>query len=388
MAGAGEGAGAVHATALRANFRVVLAHGPDDVARYFYSYLFLRNPQLRADFPLSLAEQRVELMDALGRIVEHLDDPRQLTNEPIDVARPDGIFGPLPADDPAVGEALIATLRHFSGGSWTDRLGADWVAAFGAATQALSTAGRPLNGSTPAWTEATVAEVDRRTFDIAVLTLRPALPLAYVAGQSVPVEARSLRPGERRLYSPANPPGGPTIELHVRLVDGGPVSTALVRGAAPGDRLRLGPPTGRLVIDPTSTRPLLLIAGGTGLAPLKAVVRQLARGQARPTHLYVGSRSIRELYDRRDLEILDRRHPWLTVVSGVSDDIRWTGPTGQIGDIVTDTGDWASHDVLVCGSPAMVEGTIKRLVEAGVPDKRITSENFVDAYAAIGRRIQ
>ena len=113
-----------------------------------------------------------------------------------------------------------------------------------------------------------------------------------------------------------------------------------------------------MVLDPTSTRPLLLVGGSTGLAPLKSIVDQLARDGGRPTHLYFGARSVREIYDRKDLELLAERYPWLTVAIVISDDIRWKGPRGLVGNVVANVGGWSSHDVLVCGSPVMVKFTV------------------------------
>jgi NAD(P)H-flavin reductase len=132
-----------------------------------------------------------------------------------------------------------------------------------------------------------------------------------------------------------------------------------------------------LVVDPTSEAPLLLVAGGTGLAPMLAIIDELARsGRRRPTHLYFGVRTAREAYDATVLERLAREHDWLSVVTAVSDDSRWGGRSGLIGRAVTEDGDWSSAEVLVCGSPPMVEATVKLLVEAGVPDRQITFEEF------------
>ena len=154
------------------------------------------------------------------------------------------------------------------------------------------------------------------------------------------------------------------------------MSAALALAAKPGDKLRLGSPFGRMTLDPESSRPLLLIAGGTGLAPMKAIVGQVAADGGRSTHLYFGVRSVREVYDADALLVLDRRHEWLTVVTAVSDDVRWQGTTGVIGDVVAGAADWSGHDVFVCGPPPMVEATVKLLVAGGVPHKQIRFEEF------------
>jgi NAD(P)H-flavin reductase/hemoglobin-like flavoprotein len=368
----------IDTSALKNNFAAVAAHGGDDVALYFYSYLFLKYPETRDMFPPAMTKQRDRLLGALVRIVTNVDKVGELVPYLEDLGRDHRKFGALTAHYPAVGEALLATLRHFSGDDWTDELQANWAAAYGVVAGAMSGAAEKVAENEPAWWDADVIDVDRRTFDIAVLKVRTDTVHPYVAGQSVSVEPTTLRPREWRLYTPANAPGGREIELHARLIDGGPVSSALVRAAAAGDKLRLGPPFGRMMLNPKSDSPLLMIAGSTGLAPMKAMIEQVARDGGRRTHLYFGARSIREIYDRQALADLNDRYPWLTVVVAVSDDTRWDGPRGMVGDIAAE-GDWAGHDVFVCGSPAMAEATIKRLISSGVPENRIKFEEFGEA---------
>jgi NAD(P)H-flavin reductase len=368
--------GEIDTAALKANFGAVAANGGDNVALYFYSYLFLKYPETRDMFPPAMTRQRDRLVGALIRIVTNVDNVGDLVPYLEDLGRDHRKFGALSAHYPAVGEALLTTLRHFSGDAWTDKLHADWAAAYGIVAGAMSGAAEKVAETEPAWWDADVIEVDLRTFDIAVLKVRTETVVPYIAGQSLSVEPTTLRPREWRFYTPANAPGGLEIELHARLISGGPVSTALVRSASAGDKLRLGPPFGRMMLDPASNRPLLLIAGSTGLAPLKAIVDQVARDGGRPTHLYFGARSVREIYDRKDLEALADRYPWLTVVVAISDDIRWKGPRGLIGEVAVTGGQWSGHDVFVCGSPPMVEATVKLLIAGGVPETQISFEEF------------
>jgi NAD(P)H-flavin reductase len=131
-----------------------------------------------------------------------------------------------------------------------------------------------------------------------------------------------------------------------------------------------------MILDRESARPVLLIAGGTGLAPMKAMIGQLALDGGRPTSLFFGARTLRENYDERELSILAATHQWLTIVTAVSADSRWHGATGLVGDVAVAAGDWSEHDVYVCGSPAMVEHTVKALVAAGVQEQRISFEEF------------
>jgi NAD(P)H-flavin reductase/hemoglobin-like flavoprotein len=371
--------GDIDTAALKENFAAVAAHGGDDLALYFYSYLFLKYPETRDMFPPAMIKQRDRLVGALVRIVTDVDNADKLVPYLQDLGRDHRKFGTLSAHYPAVGEALLTTLRHFSGAAWTDRLATDWAAAYGMVAGAMSGAAEAVAPNEPAWWEAEIVDVDRRTFDIAVLTVHTDAVVPYLAGQSVAVEPSTTRPREWRFLTPANAPGGREIELHARLIPGGPVSTALVRASAPGDKLRLGPPFGRMTLDRTSDRPLLMVAGSTGLAPMKAMIDQLARDGGRRTALFFGARSEREAYDRPALAALDNRHRWLMVTTAISDDIRWAGPRGLIGDVAAAGGDWSDHDVYVCGSPGMVEATRKQLLAQGVLETQIRFEEFGEA---------
>ena len=303
--------GDIDTAALKENFALVAGHGPDEVAQYFYSYLFLRYPQTRDMFPPAMTTQRDRLVGALVRIVTNVDQVDQLVPYLQDLGRDHRKFGTLTAHYPAVGEALLTTLRHFSGPAWTDKLAANWAAAYGVVAGAMSGAAEQIAETEPPYWDAEIIEVDQRTFDIAVLTLRTDEPVPYLAGQSVAVEPTTTRPREWRWYTPANAPGGLDIELHARLIPGGPVSAALVRSSTPGDQVRLGPPFGRMTLDSGSRRPLLMVAGSTGLAPMKAMIGQVARDGGRRTHLYFGARSEREVYDRKALAALQEWHGWL-----------------------------------------------------------------------------
>jgi NAD(P)H-flavin reductase len=229
----------------------------------------------------------------------------------------------------------------------------------------------------PAWWRAEVVAHERRTIDVAVLWLQPEPAYEYSAGQSLSLET-GLRPRLWRYYSPANAPRPDgQLEIHVKARDGGPVSTALVRQIGAGDVLRLGPPLGHLRLDDDSDRDLLLVAGGLGLAPLKALVDQVARhGPLRRVDLYLGVRTEDDLYDRADLRRLEQEHGWLTVTVAVSADKASSLEQGDIGDVVVRHGPWNSRDVYVAGPGVMVDDTVSRLTQSGVRPERIRAEVF------------
>ena len=360
--------------AMRANFAKAAAAG-DEAPLYFYSHLFLRHPETRAMFPVSMAHQRDRLFNALGLVVAKVDELDALVPILQQLGRDHRKFGTLAAHYPAVGDSLLATLEHFDE-NWNEDLARSWREAYAVVAQVMIEAAEAAS-SEPPWWEGEVVAHERRTIDIAVLQLRSSTPLDYQPGQSISLETE-LRPRLWRYYSPANAPRDDgTMELHVKARDGGPVSTALVRRIAVGDTLRLGPPVGHIALDAESDRDLLLVAGGMGLAPMKAIIDRIARsGPARRVDLFVGARTEEQLYDRADLERLGHQLSWLSVTLAVSDDKESSLDHGDIGDVVMRQGPWLSREVYVAGPGPMVEDTVSRLVQHGVPLTRIHSEVF------------
>jgi len=367
----------VDAQRLKDSFARVAGYG-DELPLFFYSYLFLTYPDTREMFPVSMASQRGKLAHALGQIVADVDNLDDLLPFLHQLASDHRKFGVVAKHHPAVRESLLATLEHFLGADWTPQLARDWEVAYDTVAAAMVEAAERAERTSPPWWDATVVSHERRSLDVAVLRLQPDSRLHYLPGQSVAVET-PLRPRLWRYYSPANAPAPDgTIELHVRLVDGGQVSAVLVQSVTPGDVLRLGAPVGhRLTLDPAARRDLLLIAGGTGLAPLRALVEQVGSGPSpRRTHLFVGARTEAELYDQPALTRMARAWPWLTVYPVVSEDGRYLGERGLVVDAALRHGPWDGQDVYVCGSPAMVAATVDRLTGAGIHHSRIQYEDF------------
>ena len=358
--------------AMRANFARVGAHG-DDAPLWFYAHLFLSHPETRELFPVSMAHQRDRLFAALGEVVARVDDLDGLVPILQQLGRDHRKFGTVAAHYPAVGASLLATLAHFDP-QWDDALAASWSEAYSVVADVMVAAADEDAGSPP-WWDAEVVAHERRTIDVAVLEVRPREPLPYLPGQSISIET-DLRPKLWRWYSPANAPRPDgSIELHVKARDGGPVSSALVRLLTVGDVVRLGPPVGGLVLDADSDRDLLLVAGGTGLAPVKALLDQVARqGPARRVDLFLGVRTDDDLYDEADLRRLEAEHTWLTVTRAVSRDKGSPLEHGDIGDVVVRHGPWTGRDAYVAGNAATVEDTVDRLVRSGVPSARVRTE--------------
>ena len=360
--------------AMRANFAKAAATG-DEAPLYFYSHLFLSHPETRQLFPVSMAHQRDRLFAALGDVVARVDDLDALVPMLQQLGRDHRKFGTLAAHYPAVGASLLATLEHFDA-EWSPELAKDWTEAYTLVAEVMVAAAEET-AEQPAWWEADVVAHERRAIDVAVMQVRPRLKYDYQAGQSVSLES-DIRPRLWRYYSPANAPRPDgLLEIHVKARDGGPVSSALVRRVGVGDVLRLGPPVGHITLGPESDRDLLLVAGGMGLAPLKALIDQVARhGPARRVDLFVGARNEDHLYDRADLRRLEQENPWLTVTLAVSEDKISSLEHGDVGDVVMRHGPWLSREVYVAGPGVMVDDTVSRLLEHGVPQHRMHSEVF------------
>jgi len=361
---------------LQESFARMAMHG-DAVPLFFYSDLFLRHPETRDLFPVSMAAQRDRLVHALGRIVSDVSRADALRGYLQDLGREHRKFGAIAEHYPHVGASLLATLAHFNGPAWTPELATDWKAAYDLVAQVMTGAAAEDAGVRPACWEATVIAHELRRFDIATFRVATAEPLHYRPGQSVSMESPE-RPRIWRSYSPANVPRDDlTMDFHVRMLDGGALSTVLTRGLAVGAKLRIGPPAGTLIYEPGTGRDVLLAAGSTGLAPLKAIAEQISGLPDPPrVHLLFGARTADGLYDLTDLEKIAARQPWLTVTPVVSGEPGFPGERGMLHEVLARGGDWRGHDVYAAGPTPMVEATVTQLLALGVPRSQIHLEDF------------
>jgi len=362
---------------LRESFARVAVHG-DELPLFFYSDLFIKHPEVRELFPVSMAAQRGHLVDALVKIVSQVDKVDDLTALLQGLGRDHRKFGAVAGHYEAVGASLLTTLEHFSGPAWTPELAADWTAAYKLIGSIMTEAAAADEQLRPAWWRGTVVAHEQKAFDISVLLVRPEPRMDYLPGQSVAIESPS-RARLWRYYSMANAPRPDgLLEFHVRLIDGGAVSMALTSSTIAGTELRLGPPVGALTLSqPLSGRDLLLVAGSTGLAPLKAILDQLAAVQRPPkVHLFFGARNAPGLYDLDSLEKMAAQHSWLTVTPAVSADPKFADETGSLPDVVARHGDWSQHDAYLAGPTEMVRETVTRLASAGMAQDQIHIEDF------------
>jgi NAD(P)H-flavin reductase/hemoglobin-like flavoprotein len=360
---------------LKSSFARIAMHG-DEVPLHFYSDLFLKHPETRPMFPVSMQAQRAHLVDALVNVVQRVENLDNLTVFLRDLGRGHRKFGTLGAHYEAVCESLLATFAHFSGEAWDAELEADWRAAYDLIAGVMTAAAQEDEQLYPAYWNGTVVAHERRAFDVAIVTVRTQPRLEYLPGQSVAIESPA-RPRLWRYYSMANAPRPDgTLEFHVRLIDGGAVSMALTAATTTGAELKLGPPVGVLRLDTTSGRDVLMVAGSTGLAPLRAMLEQVAGLRQPPrVHLFFGARDSDGLYDLPSLEKMAAGQPWLTVVPTVIGG-RPSGRGGSLADVVTGNGTWSDHDAYLAGPTEMVQETAARLAAAGTPVAQIHVEDF------------
>ncbi len=348
----------------------------EELGKTFYATLFSRAPETRDLFPVNMEVQRSRLLRALVHVVQMVDQPDDLVPFLQQLGRDHRKFGVLTHHYDAVGDALLSAISSAAGEVWTPEVEKAWVSAYGTVANAMQEAAAAERG--PASWMGRVVDHRRIGWDLAVVTVATSHPVPYQAGQYVSVETPH-RPRLWRYLSPANAPRQDgTIEFHVRAVENGWVSRAIVAHSQIGETWRIGPPMGRMAVPANSNRELLMVAGGTGVAPMKALLDEVRQRQRPPrTQVFVGGRTWEDLYDFGALRKLSYSEPWLDVIPVVETENEASGAeTGTLADVVTRYGAWADHDVLVCGSPAMIRSTVSRMLVAGTPLDRITYDPF------------
>jgi NAD(P)H-flavin reductase/hemoglobin-like flavoprotein len=369
------------AAALKGSWAKVAAAG-DDVPLYFYSHLFLSHPEVRSMFPIQMSGQRDKLVAALGAVVSNVDELDTVMPLLEQLGRDHRRFAVITEHYTAVGASLLATLKRFLGRYWTPDLADTWAQAYGLVAKVMVAASEQHEDIAPAYWEADVVSVERRSVEVAVIEIEPRQEYPYRAGQSVAVEIPH-RPRLWRYFSPANAPhSSGRLQFHIQPIAGGLVSTAAVRRLSQGDTVKLAAPVGEQLTLPENGRvpALLMVAGGTGLAPLRAVLEQIdlgweATGSAPQVQLFHGSRMAWNLYDHKYLAGLATK-PWFAYTPVVSEDPTYQGARGLVGTVAANADDWSDRTAMVCGSPDMVRHTVQELKAAGLPAASIRREQF------------
>ena len=229
---------------------------------------------------------------------------------------------------------------------------------------------------------ARVTSIEKVSSDVVILKLQ--LPandtLRYHAGQYVEF---ILRDGARRSYSMANAPhNGPGVELHIRHMPGGKFTDHVFTAMKEKEILRVEGPFGSFYLREDSAKPMVLLASGTGFAPIKALLEHLRfKGSERPAVLYWGGRRPADLYmDAWVRERLaDMPHlKYVPVISNALPEDNWTGRTGFVHKaVLEDFPDLSGHQVYACGAPIVVDSARKEYIEqAGLPAEEFFADSF------------
>jgi NAD(P)H-flavin reductase/hemoglobin-like flavoprotein len=348
----------------------------DEMAVYFYAILFQRHPEVRQLFPANLDVQRFRLLQGVLRMIDLADDPGHLVAFCRRLGRDHRKFDVLRQHYPAVGAALLDTLARFADEAWTPRLADVWTRAYNLVAQLMIQAAEDDAAVNPAVWHARIVDHRRRGPGIAEVTVLPDTHYPFVAGQYASVET-PWEPRMWRHYSVANAPRPDgTLTFHVKAIPDGRVSRPLVDRARTGDVLRLGAAQGEMVLDPRMERDLVCVAGGTGLAPIQALVEQAIRSDSpRYMDVFVGARTADELYGFEDLLRLAQRNHWLNVRAAVSHE-EIPGLTGTLPEVLRKFGPFYRHDAFVCGPVGMVTSVTQVLVDLGVPQSRLRHDPF------------
>jgi NAD(P)H-flavin reductase len=333
-------------------------------------------------------EQRDRLFRALSRIVESLDAPDQMAAYLAQLGRDHRKYNVEPAMYEAVGQALIATLRAFAGPAFTAEAERAWTRTYTTASSLMIRGAEQDAAVHPAFWTAEVVRHESRGHGVAVITLAPDTVLRYEAGQHLTVQTPRW-PHVWRPYSVAcAPKDDGLVSLHVKAIPGGWVSNALVRHTAPGDEVVVGPALGTMTLASSGHRDLLCVAGGTGLAPVKAITEQAIRdarpGRRRQIYLFCGARTRAELYDLRELWRLSDAYPWLYLTPVTSDDPAFDGMQGNVGRVAARYMPHANCEAYVAGPADMVRETLRVLTRAGMPRERIRFDEPVLAGRVLG----
>ncbi|RPJ46006.1 MAG: CDP-6-deoxy-delta-3,4-glucoseen reductase [Betaproteobacteria bacterium] len=223
-----------------------------------------------------------------------------------------------------------------------------------------------------------------------VMRIRLRLPaserLQFLAGQYIDI---LLKDGTRRSLSLANPPHDDgLLELHLRNY-GGPFSTQVFTQMKEKDILRFEGPLGTFYLHEDSDKPVILVAGGTGFAPIKAIIEHAIHHRIRrPLTLYRGARRPADLYLNELAEAWQREHG-ITYISVLSDAVaedRWTGRRGLVHEaVIADLPDLSGYEVYACGAPAMIEAARRDFcARCGLPESAFYADAFTPAVASSG----
>ncbi|WP_236642464.1 flavohemoprotein [Actinoplanes utahensis] len=351
---------------------ITFAGGVDEVAQRLWQALRQAQPELLTALPGDPEAQRAHLAAALTWLVHHMENPPALVSGCGRLGAVLAVCGVQWKQLQLVGAALAESLRAgMSPGNWRQDFDHAWRWTW-QHTYEWIVHGGTLAAYQPTVWDAEVVAHERRRSDLAVIRVRPFLPMPFRPGQFARFEIPGM-PGVWRPYSLAGAPHRDSlIELHVRAKSENGVSGALVHRVRRGHRLRLTGAEGDMGLPETPGRGVLMIAGDTGVAPMKAMLAELAATEdTRPAVLFWGVRDLDELYDIEDLTDLTARIPRATVVPVIAEGDSGPYLSGLVTDAVAAYGEWSRHEVYLAGPPLMLANTSASLLRLGIEPAQI-----------------
>jgi len=218
------------------------------------------------------------------------------------------------------------------------------------------------------------------THDIARIDVQLAKPIRYRPGQYAEVTLSALSDSSRSYSFSTAPTDERLVSFTVRRVPGGRVSGHLVDNAQVGEALMVRGPGGQFWVR-EGRDPILMVAGGSGLAPILAMLQDMKnRGDQRPVTVLFGARAQRDLYALDELAAYERSWPnfrFVPVLSEVDPSQPWEGRTGLVTEHIPELLGGTTSAYL-CGPPAMIDAAIAVLRKHGIPDEHLHADRFVD----------
>jgi 2-polyprenylphenol hydroxylase and related flavodoxin oxidoreductases len=233
----------------------------------------------------------------------------------------------------------------------------------------------------------TISNTRMLTHDIMEVVVELDRTIQFSAGQFADIGLEGF--SRHRSYSFANAPeqnGQKTLSFHVRNVPGGEYTQWLFEKDRKGESFELHGPSGAFWLR-TSEAPILGVAGGSGMAPLKSILDDAFNNNIkRPVTYLFGARTQRDLYCLDEMKTLEEKWPatfkFIPVLSEEPDDSDWTGKRGLVTDFINDeTAGFSVSDshAYLCGPPGMIDATLVKLEQANVSLNHIHYDKFLDS---------
>ena len=237
---------------------------------------------------------------------------------------------------------------------------------------ASDASGEELPGQTGA-----VLSVEKVAEEIVQLKVELPTAIDFLPGQYVRLQADGM--SEPRSYSMANESGASILDFYVRVVEGGQFSSWLMTKAKPGAAIEVSAPRGSFFLR-ENARPRLMVAGGSGLAPMLAMLQNIARSSKAirdiPTRLLIGARSGAHLFASQDIEELKQKLPNLEVLIATETQVPEGAHTGYPTDLIGSSPLAPNTQIYVCGPPPMVDGARAAALKAGARKSDVLCEKF------------